>query len=156
MRLFRRWDRRATQLTPHRRPHSTLNLGPRRPRIDLRLIPSKEIGALLRIRKPHATLGLSAPAASLREIMTRAARGSLPVAGGGTAPRVGFREPLRRAADTGTVTMASELITLARKPRNAPRRRAITAVMTVDRACEGRTSVWDGLRKSAHLGRVGG
>ena len=60
----------------------------------------------------------SAPAASLREIMARAARGSLPVAGGKTAPRVGFREPLRRAAHTSTSSRPTVSASWVRPPSN--------------------------------------
>ena len=154
MRLFRRWDRRATQLTPHRRPRSTLNLGQGDRGSTYRLIPSKEIGALLRIRKPHATLVGTCCFAS-RDNDSGCSRIVT-----GTRGRDGSEAGVSRAAeargrhghgcDGFGVNHSSEEAT------ERSRRRAITAVMTVDRACEGRTSVWDGLRKSVHLGGVRG
>jgi len=75
----------------------------------------------------------SASDASLRKIMARAARGSFSVAGEGDGPGGGFREPLRRAAHASTFTMAFRVNHSSEEATESSRRRAITAVVTVDR-----------------------
>jgi hypothetical protein len=87
MRLFRLWDRRARQSTPHR-PLRTRYLSRGERGSTYRLIPSKEIGALLRILKSHAIrLGTCYfPSRDNGSIRSRIVFGGL----GRTAPQGGF------------------------------------------------------------------